>query len=437
MCSSTLAYYGIGLLGILSIISYFSTTTPWEWLLARRGRAEATEQLLPQIQALREALQQKEDDLAELRKAFAIINGEVQSKQATLDRVMDEVERVRVHSETQLVEARDRNVELGTALHAHTREVSLARDESQRLRIVNEQLQAAVNATFLAERDRLTDDDVVRFVRSLNGEIRRASGLLVDTFMSEIQRPHMEKSKEVHEAMDYTKELLGEKMADMIKNVGHRGHALLLRISFQASMCAWVEWIITSWAYRGREEENIFQDIYDELREREEQHTSAQWRILTRKYIRQALRGAPQADLSDYFFDAFFNILIAAGLPSADSLVDRLRHLSSTHVAAVIDNAIQLNTVIGDSTTSCELVPIICETGTLFDETSMEDALVTQGATEELREPRADESVLCTTDLGLLKSVKVVGREGEWTHRILLKPKVILHSAFGSASPIS
>ncbi|KAK7021925.1 hypothetical protein VNI00_017154 [Paramarasmius palmivorus] len=437
---SSVTYYGVGFLGIFSIASYFSVTKLWDRFRRDRQRnTRASSSSDQQIDMLREALDQKEVEIVELRRALAAEKEVVRNKQLALDRVTEEMSRVRMQFEKQFEEERERSTRLTGALHTHAKEVSLAREESQRLRALNDRLQATADATILTTKgERLTEDDVIKLVQSLNGEISQTAGLLADTFQSEFEQSAIEndtESDEVREAREYTKELLGERMTDMLRDVDHREEAVLLRFSLQASMHAYSEWIITSWVYRDRDEEQLIQEIYDRLREREEQPTSAQWRILTRKYIRQVFRQAPQADLSDYFFDAFSNILIAAGLRNRvfpEELTDQLKQRFSSHVAGVINIAIQLNTAIGDSVTSCELVPINCETGIPFDDTSMENTFVAETSSEQ-EQPRADESVLCTTEMGLLHSVKVKGRAGEWTHHILLKPKVILQSAFETA----
>ncbi|KAK7032186.1 hypothetical protein VNI00_013360 [Paramarasmius palmivorus] len=431
---NSVTYYRVGFWSFMSVASYIGITKLWGRY--RRTRDDNGERLQSQTEELREALQQKESDLAELREVLAVEREEVQSRQGALDRVTEEIERVRLQSEKQLAEARDRITRLAEALHTHANELSLAKEETRRLRLENEQLQSNVT---LVEPDRIASTDVVRLVISLNGEICQTAELVASAFKSRFQelsgRPPEGESDDIREAVEYTRELLGERMTDMLRNVDHREDDSLLQIAFRASMCAYSEWVITSWAYRTRDEEQLIQDVYDRLREREEQPFSALWRILTRRYARQAFRNAPGADLSGYFLDAFSNVLVLAGLSEEESLDARLRQEFGGQVEGVINVAIQLNTAIGDSITSCELVPINCESGIPFEKNSMKNAF--NGGPEELRVPWTDESVLCTTELGLLQSVKVNGRAGEWTHRMLLKPKVVLQSAFETASPVS
>ncbi|KAE9390769.1 hypothetical protein BT96DRAFT_925685 [Gymnopus androsaceus JB14] len=46
----------------------------------------------------------------------------------------------------------------------------------------------------------------------------------------------------------------------------------------------------------------------------------------------------------------------------------------------------------------------------------------------------AQEKILCTTDLGLLRAEKVQGEERTWHNTILLKPKIVMSSSL-TASP--
>jgi len=86
----------------------------------------------------------------------------------------------------------------------------------------------------------------------------------------------------------------------------------------------------------------------------------------------------------------------------------------------------RVNKIIGEDVTSGDLEILAVPPGTAFDPSSMEDvynegALTRSGGTR----------VLCTTDLGLRKKVRVgtTGeREKQWAVIILLKPKVALES---------
>ncbi|KAL0574211.1 hypothetical protein V5O48_007731 [Marasmius crinis-equi] len=424
--NSVTSYYGVGFLGIFSIASYFSITKIWDRYKQQRHDNEDRK--------FHEELNRKGAEIEDLRRQLAAGEEMARQKEKTWDGIKDEIERARSALEAQLKESHEQNAELTESLQGYEQEVKVARGEAGRLRAAS----ASSGSTFVTKTNSWADTDVIGIVAVLNEEICKTAGLLTEFFQSESSE-HREEAVEdemgvVHEATEYTKEILGAKMTDMLSDFNHRADVALLQYAFQASMCAYSEWITTSWVYRDRDDEQLIQEIYDRLREKEESPVSSSWRILTRRYARQVFRDAPQIDLSDYFFDAFTNIFVTAGLRvgiSLDDMTERLKDQFASHVAEIINNAIQLNNAIGDDITSCELVPINCEMGIPFDEDSMENEFGTPTS------PFVEESILCTAQLGLLRSEKVRGREGDWTHQILLRPKILLQSAFGISSPLS
>ncbi|KAL0064119.1 hypothetical protein AAF712_008979 [Marasmius tenuissimus] len=438
--SSVTAYYGVGFLGIFSIASYFSITKFWD-RFKHRQRPTDVNQRQRQIDALREELERKQTAMQDLRGQLAVLEDTTREKEKTWVDVREEMERTGRVSRAELDETRERNASLSESLRKYARELELEREETRRLRSLNEELQASVAMMqgFPTKAKSVANTDVIRMVTVLNGEICKTARLVTEFYETEAsqQADRVENEEEVVEgAMEYTKEILGEKMTDMLGYYNHGEDTVLLHFGLQASMCAYTEWITTSWVYRDRDDEQLIQEIYDRLREKEESPISSRWRILTRKYVRQVFRGTQQQiNLSDYFFDAFTNVLVTAGLRvngSLDALSERLKDKFASHVAEIINHAIQLNNAIGEDITSCELVPINCETGIPFDDDSMENTFRTASENTFI-----EENILCTAELGLLRSEKVRGREGDWTHQILLKPKVLLQSVVETASPLS
>lgn len=159
----------------------------------------------------------------------------------------------------------------------------------------------------------------------------------------------------------------------------------------------------------------------------EEQAVSARWRVLTRTHIQRLFNEPPH--LTDYFIDAFVNILISAGVKDAqdeEHLRSAVADKIGDRVTLVTQSAIHLNKVIGEGVTSCELLTLYVVPEAPFDYATMDDTFNRPNSRE--KEARTAENILCTTDLGLLRAEKVKGKEGEWDKLILLKPKVILES---------
>ncbi|KAK1224301.1 hypothetical protein PQX77_012809 [Marasmius sp. AFHP31] len=437
--SSVTAYYGVGFLGIFSIASYFSITKFWDRFKHRERATTDGNQRQRRIDALNEELERKQTVMQDLRGQLAVLEDTTREKEKTWMEAREEMERSGKVSRAELDEAREKNASLSESLREYARELELEREETRRLRSLNEELQASVAMVqgFPTKAKSVANTDVIRMVTVLNGEICETARLLAEFYETEAsqQADRVENEEVIEGAIEYTKEILGEKMTEMLGYFNHGEDTVLLHFGLQASMCAYSEWITTSWVYRDRDDEQLIQEIYDRLREKEESPISSRWRILTRKYVRQVFRGTQQIDLSEYFFDAFTNVLVTAGLRvngSLDVLSERLKDQFASHVAEIINLAIQLNNAIGEDITSCELVPINCETGIPFDDDSMESTFRTASENTFI-----EERILCTAELGLLRSEKVRGREGDWTHQILLKPKVLLQSALETASPLS
>ncbi|KAJ4471453.1 hypothetical protein J3R30DRAFT_3660195 [Lentinula aciculospora] len=297
---------------------------------------------------------------------------------------------------------------------------------------------------FLPQADRYAGADIMKMIETLNSEIHQTASIMADVFSPDLQGPGTSTDDDevrVHGAVVHTQEILGESMTKMLQTFNHQEENILLQIAFQASMCAFTDWIIDSWCYRDRDSEGeaVLQETYEQLRETEEQPVSARWRILTRKYVRQLYPTVEQPNPANHILDACANILIISGLhESEERLLDRLAARFSDRLALIVERAVHLNNAIGDDVTSCEFVPIYCTPDIAFDSGTMENATDNGSASggHELIFVQHENKILCTTDLGLLRAEKVQGEERTWHNTILLKPKIIMPSGL-TASPTS
>jgi hypothetical protein len=109
---------------------------------------------------------------------------------------------------------------------------------------------------------------------------------------------------------------------------------------------------------------------------------------------------------------------------------DKIMKKFRERLATVASLAAALNRVVGEDMTSAEFQVMAIGHGVHFDNQWMEDALTdVQGVPANVAGP-----VLCTTDLGLLRTEKVSG-EGppRLNATVLLKAKVALESYFDEA----
>lgn len=132
-----------------------------------------------------------------------------------------------------------------------------------------------------------------------------------------------------------------------------------------------------------------------------------------------------EPDLAMYFIDAFVNILITAGVSQSPSeLHEAIESQFAHRISTIVKGAQMLRKAIGEDITSCDFELIYIAQDWPFDPTKMDDALAVGS------DKRKDklELVLCTTDLGLGRVVKIPGKVGEWGETVVLKPKIALKS---------
>ncbi len=130
---------------------------------------------------------------------------------------------------------------------------------------------------------------------------------------------------------------------------------------------------------------------------------------------------ANDPDLSLDMLGAVANIFLTAGLKDTpEKAYERIITQFGSRVAVVMKLAVDLNRHIGEGITSCDLEALYIAPDIVYDPTTMEDAIGT-GSVEQ-------ETIICTTDLGLVRAEKIAGTRGDWKEAVLLRPKVVLYS---------
>ncbi|KAF8883257.1 hypothetical protein BD779DRAFT_1663186 [Infundibulicybe gibba] len=218
--------------------------------------------------------------------------------------------------------------------------------------------------------------------------------------------------------------IVGARMVELLRSSEHHEDPILVQIAFQTGMAAYSEWMISSWYFENPQNEQLLTEIYERVRESEDQAVAGRWRALTRSHVQRMISDEP--DLAMYFIDAFVNVLLAAGVPTrASTLQETISTQFAGPISAVVRAALQLNRAIGEGVTACELEVLYVATDASYDVGTMGDSFGAHadGQSEE------EELVLCATDLGLVRSEKIPGEPGQWRDVVLLRPKVVLQSA--------
>lgn len=130
------------------------------------------------------------------------------------------------------------------------------------------------------------------------------------------------------------------------------------------------------------------------------------------------------AFLSGFVAKNLADVLLVAGCAgNIQDIVEMILEMFGERINVITTAALDLNRVLGEEITSCDL-ETVCEPDRIdFDPLTMEDI----GDGHSAR--RGVSQTLCTTEMGLKRVVKEM-EDGEiwWDDRILLKPKVALET---------
>ncbi|KAF5374677.1 hypothetical protein D9615_008989 [Tricholomella constricta] len=384
-------------------------------------------------------ISRRDAEISELRRALKAAQLDAQAKNEALAALRKELEAMKcqVQEEQRVLDTAQRhNLALGEQLSGQTRENQVHKDELARLGEKHAQTLALLDVrtmelkgaeAFLTKADALSGADVILMVNALNAEIYQTAAIVAESFEFKAEEGGDEETRTQEEvaAMEevYVSagEIVGAPMLDLLRSSKHHEDPTLVQIAFQAGMTAYSNWIFTSWDFEDPEDNNGLSRIYDRIRHAEEQAVSGRWRALTRAHIPRMANH----ELAMYFMDAFVNILLAADVAQQRSeLQEAIESRFAERVGVIVKGAQTLRKAIGEEITSSDFEIVYVAHDSPFNPSAMDDAF----ASDFEKGRDKPEPVLCTTELGLTRVVKVPGRVGEWDETVLLRPKIALKS---------
>ena len=427
-------------LSVATLFGAFKLKTLWEHVQRDWTAATATQkQTAQELEALRQSLKEKEAEVQERAEVAASREKEIEELLTQARHVEEELVAMREENKTLskhtgvLGAQRER---LAAELHATKTE---HKQTAELLEMRTAELKGA--EMFLTKADLLSNVEVVSLLENLNSEIMQIAASMTEELPIEEKKIDLEgkeqESDEMREAYARAEDTVGPRMAELLKLSEHHEDPILVQLAVQASMTAYTHWIISSWVFETPDDEHMMSEIYARVREAgksttdrvylidiltsslEEQAVSGRWRQLTRKHLQRMLTSDP--DLSLDMLGAVANIFLTAGLKDTpEKVYERIITQFGSRVAVVMKLAVDLNRHIGEGITSCDLEALYIAPDIVYDPTTMEDAIGT-GSVEQ-------ETIICTTDLGLVRAEKIAGTRGDWKEAVLLKPKVVLYS---------
>ncbi|KAJ7769988.1 hypothetical protein B0H16DRAFT_1516989 [Mycena metata] len=419
--TTSIYLYRISILAMTIALGYITK--------AFRRTKYATKKGQEDLLILRKAIESKDTEMASLHRSVEAVKEDARDKVEGLSREVEELNGRLRDTERDLSESLEKKQALEATLEQRDGQTRDLIAEKSRLEIEHTEtldLLAAKTADLvemrakLAHEDRLTDQAVLVLVQALNTEIKDTAAFLADSFEFEEKKDGREvqsqDSEEMEEVYERATEILGPELVEVLRTADHHNDPALVRLAFQGGMIEYSRWMSGSWFFEDPEDEQLLADIYQRVRTAQDQVVAGRWRALTHTHVQELIHGEPE--LSDYFVDAFVNVLLTAGFKSSSAALHELvGQRFADRISALVRLALGLNKAIGAEVTACELKTLSAAPGVPFEAEAMID--IVDGAAQP------GEAVLCTCELGLSRSDKI---DGAWTKTILLRPKVVLAS---------
>ncbi|KAJ4469076.1 hypothetical protein C8J55DRAFT_524304 [Lentinula edodes] len=293
---------------------------------------------------------------------------------------------------------------------AHSRELLDARMK---------ELQGA--RAFLNTSDMYSGADIVSMVKSLNAEIFQTAASITDMIVDfGSGQVLLEKNLDHLWAVDIVSKTLGEEVATLLQH-NHAvldEHMTLVQIALQAGLNQGSQYVLCLWAISGKANDAINGAFAGIQMQQKQAVVYRTWRSLTKAQTKRTVYQDPR--LHKYFAEIVKALLIVAGWWTSQNSEIAARIESTIHgrISAIVLLLEKLDTAM-TQITSMDLSLEMPTPGVNFDAQRMQD--------EDGKGSLTDETVLFTSEIGLMKNVDIDGRSEE---AILLKPKVVFRSAF-------
>lgn len=382
--------------------------------------------------------------LEEMNRDRVQAHSDLHKLRKTLDNYSAQLEGSFMHNEALLKENKELRAkvkqipDLIRQREALARDIEVAREESSTLRKEYGQMTALLDdrtselkgaQSFLTTADAFSGTEVLNTLQRLNSEVLQHTAFIAESMIESYMPDNaLMKTEEQMAGATRVTGVIGRTIVHFLGTKKHSDDPILVQIAFQAYFAHVLQWIARAWNIGGDETQNrLIDDIYEKVRDTEAQAISGRWRALTRGNIPRRQRDELQLTslLTTKILSGLVDILLAAGCnANQPELITTLSSKFSDKISFLVTLAVRVNKIVGEDVTSGDLEVLTVPPASLFDPSSMEDVYNEASS-------RAGARVLCTTDLGLRKRVRVSTtgeKEKQWAVTTLLKPKVALES---------
>ena len=258
-------FVGAAGLSFCGIVTYFSLRKHLRQ--AQIKDEEKDRKHLEELSSLRSSLSDSRVEIAATKKALKERTEEIQR----LKKCLAETERGRDGMEKQNRILADQTRNLGALNQKLEGELDFIkaeqRDTIELLRIRTAELKGS--QSFLTKADILSGAEVIKLVEALNGEIMQTAAVMAEAFIIEEKRLEAKngESEEMGKVYARASEIVGHRMAEMLRMSQHHEDPILVQMGLQTAMVGYSHWVISSWCYESPEDERMLGEVYARVRE--------------------------------------------------------------------------------------------------------------------------------------------------------------------------
>jgi hypothetical protein len=222
---------------------------------------------LEELSFLRMSLSDSQVEMGAMKKSLTVHIEEIER----LKKRLAETERGLDGMEKQNRTLADQNRNMGTQnkkLEGELKNTKAEqRDSIELLRIRTAELKGA--QAFLTKADILSGAEVIKLVEALNGEIMQTAAVMAEAFTIEEKRVEAKnkESEEMGKVYARAGEIVGYRMAEMLRTSEHHEDPILVQMGLQTAMVGYTHWVISSWCFESPEDERMLSEVYAKVRE--------------------------------------------------------------------------------------------------------------------------------------------------------------------------
>ena len=220
-----------------------------------------------ELSFLRNSLSDSQVEMGEMKKSLTVCMEEIErlkKRLAEAERDLDGMEKQNrtLADQTRNLGAQNQKLE-GELKNTKAEQ----RDSIDLLRIRTAELKGA--QTFLTKADILSGAEVIKLVEALNGEIMQTAAVMAEAFAIEEKRAEAKdgESEEMSKVYARAGEIVGYRMAEMLRTSEHHEDPILVQMGLQTAMVGYSHWVISSWCFESPEDERMLSEVYARVRE--------------------------------------------------------------------------------------------------------------------------------------------------------------------------